>query len=419
MRHRIGRAEVALTELRASRDEVAVEVAARDSAERQLRQMQKMEAVGQLTGGIAHDFNNMLAVIMSAVSLTKKRLKAGNTDVDGLLDGAFDGAERAARLTQRLLAFSRQQPLDPQPISANKFVSGMTDLLERTLGETIIVETVLGGGLWRGHADPSQLENAILNLAVNARDAMPDGGRLTLETANVDLDDAYARANVEVKAGQYVMIAVTDTGSGMPPEVIERAFDPFYTTKPTGAGTGLGLSQVFGFVKQSGGHVKIYSELGQGTTVKVYLPRYFGAEEEAKAAPAPPPLDLSLPDGCGTILLVEDEPRLRELTATGLRDLGYMVIEASNGAHALTLLEAHSEIGCIFTDIVMPEMTGRQLVDEARKRRPEVRVLYTTGYTRNAVVHNGVLDPGVNFLPKPFTLENLGRKLREVLTAPA
>jgi signal transduction histidine kinase/CheY-like chemotaxis protein len=417
LRQSLTSAQTALSELRASRDEVALEAAARDSAERQVRQLQKMEAIGQLTGGVAHDFNNMLAVIMSAITLVKKRIKSGSGDVEGLLDGAYDGAERAARLTQRLLAFSRQQPLDPQAINPNTFVSGMTDLLVRTLGETIVVETVLGGGLWRTHADASQLENAILNLAVNARDAMPEGGKLTLETANVDLDDAYARANIDVKPGQYVMIAVTDTGCGMTAEVIERAFDPFYTTKPTGAGTGLGLSQVFGFVKQSGGNVKIYSEDGRGTSVKVYLPRYFGAEDEERRPAAPAPEIFQAPDGAGAILLVEDEPRLREVTAAGLRDLGYVVIEARGGAEALALLDAHPEIGCLFTDIVMPEMTGRQLADEAKRRRENLSVLYTTGYTRNAVVHNGVLDPGVNFIAKPFTIDNLARKLREVIAS--
>jgi signal transduction histidine kinase/CheY-like chemotaxis protein len=384
------------------------------AAEGKLRQIQKMEAVGQLTGGIAHDFNNMLSVILSAITLSRKRMKAGNYDINTMMDAAMDAAQRAAKLTARLLAFSRQQPLAPEPLDAGKFIGGMTELLQRTLGEHIQVETVLGAGLWRVHVDMSQLENAIINLAVNARDAMQKGGKLTLETANMSLDDAYARQHADVTAGQYVMIAVSDSGEGMAPDVVERAFDPFFTTKPVGVGTGLGLSQVFGFVKQSGGHVKIYSEVGSGTTVKVYLPRYFGDKPEAMRVSALPD-DLRNETASGVILVVEDEPRLREVGSTGLRDLGYTILEAPNGTEALKVLDANPAIQLLFTDIVMPDMTGRVLADEARRRRPDLKVLYTTGYTRNAVVHNGVLDHGVNFLPKPFTLEELARKVREVL----
>ncbi len=409
--------QVALANLLAAQEETQREIAARNQAESHLRQMQKMEAVGQLTGGVAHDFNNMLAVIMSAITLSRKRIAAGNPDVGKMMDAAMDAANRAAKLTARLLAFSRQTPLAPEPLDAGRFVSGMTDLLQRTLGEHIQVETVLGGGLWRVHVDVSQLENAILNLAVNARDAMADGGKLTLETGNVSLDDAYTRSNADVAPGQYVMIAVSDSGGGMTPEIAERAFDPFYTTKPVGSGTGLGLSQVFGFVKQSGGHVKIYSEVSRGTTVKIYLPRYFGDKPDAvRTAPIE---ELRTKDVCETILVVEDEHRLREVSTAGLRDLGYTILEAPNGTEALKLLDANPGINCLFTDIVMPDMTGRVLADEARRRRPDLRVLFTTGYTRNAVVHNGVLDPGVNFLPKPFTLEELARKVRDVLGKPA
>jgi signal transduction histidine kinase/ActR/RegA family two-component response regulator len=410
--------QATVVSLRQSQSEVTREIAARTEAESQLRQVHKMEAIGQLTGGVAHDFNNMLAVIMSSITLTRRRLDRGDSNIRPMLDAAMDAAGRASKLTARLLAFSRQQPLSPEPMDANKFLAGMTDLLQRSLGENAKVETVLAGGLWRICADASQLENAILNLAVNARDAVNGDGRVTLETANTSLDDAYARAHPDVVAGQYVMIAVSDTGAGMAPEIIERAFDPFFTTKPIGAGTGLGLSQVFGFVKQSGGNVKIYSEPGRGTTVKIYLPRYFGTAEEAEKTSIDP--DVARAQAAGEIILVvEDEPRLREMTCAGLRDLGYTVLEAPDGAEALKIVAARPDIQCLFTDIVMPGMTGRQLSDAARQQRPDLRVLYTTGYTRNAVVHNGVLDPGVNFLPKPFTLEQLALKLREVFSQPA
>lgn len=406
--------EAVVFSLRQSQDVVARESAARSAAEAQLRQVHKMEAIGQLTGGVAHDFNNMLAVIMSAITLSRKRLAKGDTNIAPMLDAATDAASRAAKLTSRLLAFSRQQPLAPEPLDANKFVTNITDLLQRTLGENIRIETVLASELWRISADSSQLENAILNLAVNARDAMKGDGKLTLETANVTLDDGYAGAHADVAAGQYVMIAVTDTGSGMTPEVIERAFDPFFTTKPLGSGTGLGLSQVFGFVKQSGGNVKIHSEQDRGTTVKIYLPRFLGEYTEVSR----PVIDMERlrpQDNNETILVVEDESRLREVTCMGLRDLGYNVLEAPDGAEALKVLATRPEIQCLFTDIVMPGMTGRQLADEALIQRPTLKVIYTTGYTRNAVVHNGVLDPSVNFLPKPFTLDQLALKLREVL----
>ena len=358
----------------------------------------------------------MLAVIMSSIALIRRRLEKGDSNIQPLLDAGMDASTRAARLTQRLLAFSRQQPLAPEPMDPNRFLSGLTELLQRSLGETIEIETVLGAGLWKVHADASQLENAILNLSVNARDAMKDGGKLTLETANVSLDDTYVRSHVDAPpAGQYVMIAVSDSGEGMRPEIIDRVFEPFFTTKPVGAGTGLGLSQVFGFVKQSGGHVRIYSELGRGTTVKVYLPRYFGDAKEA-ARSSFDPRAVEAQAVTETILVVEDEIRLRELTCAGLRELGYSVHEAANGTDALKLIDSLPTLHCLFTDIVMPDMTGRVLADEAVKRRPDLKVLYTTGYTRNAVVHNGVLDPGVNFLAKPFMLQDLAVKLRTVLS---
>jgi CheY-like chemotaxis protein len=334
------------------------------------------------------------------------------TNIDQYLTGAQEGGKRAAALTQRLLAFSRQQPLAPEAVDANKLVAGMSEMLRRTLGEAIRIETVLAGGLWRIHADPNELENALLNLAVNARDAMPEGGKLTIETANAHLDDRYVAAHTEVPAGQYVMLAVTDTGAGMTGDVAAKAFDPFFTTKKTGIGTGLGLSQVYGFVKQSGGHVKIYTEVNEGTTIKVYLPRYFGAAE-----PARPAIDRgSLPtnDGSVSILVVEDEEAVRRYSTDALRDLGYRVLEADGARQALDIIDAEPDIAILFTDVVMPDMNGRRLVEAALERRPALKVLFTTGYTRNAIVHNGMLDPGVVLLSKPFTLEELARKMAEL-----
>ncbi|WP_245892832.1 PAS domain-containing protein [Novosphingobium guangzhouense] len=391
---------------------VAEEVAERTRAEDALRQSQKMEAVGQLTGGIAHDFNNMLAVVVGSLDLLTRRMGEADPRARRYVDAAMDGARRAAQLTQRLLAFSRQQPLKPEALDANKLVAGMSDLLRHTLPD-IQPETVLAGGLWRTFADPNQLENVILNLAVNARDAMADGGKLTIETANCHLDVRYAAGHLGVPAGQYVMIAVSDTGSGMPEEVIAKAFDPFFTTKEVGRGTGLGLSQVYGFVKQSGGHVKIYSEVGQGTTVKVYLPRLMGAVEDVESAQT----DDALPMGESqeVILVVEDEPGVRQFSVDALSELGYRVLEADGAAAALKLIDAHPEIALMFTDVVMPEINGRKLADEARQRRPDLKVLFTTGYTRNAVVHNGVLDPGVHLIGKPFTVEELATAVRLVI----
>ncbi len=383
------------------------------AAQEALRQSQKMEAVGQLTGGIAHDFNNMLAVVIGSLDLLGRRLAGGDARAQRYLDAAGEAAKRGALLTQRLLAFSRQQPLQPKAIDANKLVAGMSDLLRHSIGADIRLETVLAGGLWRTHVDPNQLENIVLNLAVNARDAMPGGGRLTIETQNAHLDDRYAASNLAVRPGHYVLIAVTDTGSGMPAAVIEKAFDPFFTTKPVGKGTGLGLSQVYGFVKQSGGHVKIYSEPGEGTTIKIYLPRLTGAASvETVDGPA---ANLALGEEQEVILVVEDEPAVRQFSVDALAELGYRVLEAQGAAEALKLLEAHPDIILLFTDIVMPDTNGAALADEVRRRWPHVKVLFTTGYTRNAVVHNGILDAGVDLIGKPFTLEALSTKLRDVL----
>lgn len=391
---------------------VAEEVAERARAEEQLRQSQKMEAIGQLTGGIAHDFNNMLAVVIGALNLMQRRLKSGEADVARYVDAAMDGATRASSLTQRLLAFSRQQPLEPRALDINRLVTSMTELLTRTLGEHIQIETVSAARLWRTFADPVQLESAVLNLAVNARDAMPDGGRLTIETGNALVDDVVAR-DYGVPAGQYVLLAVSDTGVGMNADVMTQAFDPFFTTKEVGKGTGLGLSQVFGFVRQSGGQVKLYSEMGVGTTVKIYLPRHFGPEEESTVAQ----VDASTLTGTTAeiVLVVEDEERVRNYSVEALRELGYTVLTAPTPAAALQILESGAIVSLLFTDVVMPGMNGKQLADRAATLRPDLKVLFTTGYTRNAVVHNGVLDAGTAFLPKPFTVDQLAAKVRQVL----
>ncbi|WP_398491771.1 ATP-binding protein [Variovorax sp.] len=394
-------------------ERVKARTAELELAHERLHQSQKMEAVGQLTGGIAHDFNNMLAVVMGSLELLKRRMGDSDPRAQRYTESAMDGARRAAVLTQRLLAFSRQQPLRPEAIDANKLVAGMSDLLRRALGAEVQLETVLAGGLWRAHADPNQLENVILNLAVNARDAMPEGGRLTIETQNAHLDGHYASTHLGVPSGQYVMIAVTDTGMGMSEEVIAKAFDPFFTTKGVGKGTGLGLSQVYGFVKQTGGHVKIYSEVGHGTTVKVYLPRFAGAGEDGPDAERAD--EVPLGEMQEVVLVVEDEPAVRQFSVDALTELGYRVLEADGAAAALRQLEAHPEIALLFTDVVMPEVNGAKLAEEVRRRWPAVKILFTTGYTRNAVVHNGVLDAGVELIGKPFTLEALAVKVREVL----
>ena len=412
--------ETAYRELSAINAELVSQIASRAAAESQVRQMQKMEAVGQLTGGIAHDFNNMLAVVIGNLNLIQRRMaradsRIGDPKIPGFVDSALEGANRAATLTGRLLAFSRQQPLSPEPVEPNRLVSGMSDLLGRTLGETITVETVLGAGLWRTQADPTQLESALVNLAVNARDAMPAGGRLTIETANAYLDSDYAAAE-GAKPGQYIMVAVTDTGCGMTREVIDRALEPFFTTKPVGKGTGLGLSQVYGFVRQSGGHVKIYSEPGQGTTVKIYLPRLFAAE-----APAEPPRVAAgaAPGEQRKVLLVEDDERVRAFAEEALRDLGYVVVSTESAAEALARIDQEPDVDLLLTDVVMPDLNGRQLAEQILKLKPGLPVLYMTGFTRNAVVHNGMLDPGVNFMAKPFTVDQLAAKVREALETAA
>ena len=398
--------------LTAANQQLIEQVSRREAAESQLRQAQKMEALGQLTGGIAHDFNNMLGVIMGALDLVTRRIAKGDFGIQRFLDAATAASERAATLTQRLLAFARQQPLSPQPLDANQMIGNMSELLYSTLGEKIQIQTVKAAGLWIAHADSQQLENAILNIAINGRDAMPDGGKLTIETANSYLDEAYCRENPEIQPGQFAMVAITDTGSGMTPEVAARAFDPFFTTKATGKGTGLGLSQVYGFVKQSHGHIKVYSEPGAGTTVKIYLPRLIGDAEEIRRTIAGP---IQTGDRSEIILLVEDDSLMRRLTADALHELGYTVFDADSAANALATLDRVADVRLLFTDVVMPDINGRKLADEAVRRRPGLKVIFTTGYTANAVVHGGVLDKGVHFISKPFTLDQLATKVRTVL----
>jgi len=395
--------------LEAANRALRAESQTREAAEAQVRQMQKMEALGQLTGGVAHDFNNMLAIIIGGLDMARRRLREAPDKAEAYIVSALEGAERAATLTARLLAFARQQPLDPKALDVNRLIANLSDMLRRTLVEGVEIETVLAGGLWRANIDASQLENAILNLCVNARDAMAHGGRLTIETGNAYLDESYAKAHPEVAPGQYVLIAVTDTGDGMAEDVLSRVFEPFFTTKAPGRGTGLGLSQVFGFIKQSGGHVKIYSEPGDGTSVKLYLPRSAGEDTEA------PDVAEEAVMGAGeAILVVEDDEQVRRMSVEALRLLGYRVAEAASPEQALRVL-AETPVDLMFTDVVMPGMSGRVLADRAGEIRPGLKVLYTTGYTRNAVVHNGVLDRGVALLPKPFTLEQLSRKISQTL----
>ena len=383
-------------------------------AEEQMRQAQKMEAIGQLTGGVAHDFNNILTVISGNVETMQRQLDPNDQRLQRLAATAMRGVERATILTHRLLAFSRRQPLDPKPLDINRLIVGMSDLLARTIGEHIRVETVMSAGLWQISVDPNQLENAVLNLAVNARDAVLGLGNLTLETANTFLDEDYAAAHEEVRAGQYVMLAVSDTGQGMTQDVMRKAFEPFFTTKGIGEGTGLGLSQVYGFVKQSGGHIKIYSEPGEGTTVRLYFPRvrtaHSGEVQTREATTVPSARDTE------TILVVEDDEDVRAHSTDILRELGYLVFEAKEGDEALSLLATKPGIQLLFTDVGLPgPFNGRQLADEARKRCPELKILFTTGYARNAIVHHGRLDAGVNLIVKPFTYAALAARVRLAL----
>ena len=408
------RAEEALREFNATLEQqVAERTAELRRHEEALRQSQKMEAVGQLTGGIAHDFNDLLQVIIGNLEALQRSLPDNSPRLQRASNNAMAGAHRAAALTQRLLAFSRRQPLNPRPVDPNALVGSMSDLLHRTLGETISVETVRGAGAWRIEVDPTGLEAAILNLAVNARDAMPDGGQLTIETANAYLDEAYVRSHNEVTPGQYLVLSISDTGTGMDEATVAQAFEPFFTTKPVGQGTGLGLSQVYGFVKQSGGHLKIYSEIGHGTTIKIYLPRLESTEtEEIQHSPQ------IVPEGSSaeTILVVEDDHDVREQSVEALGELGYRVLQAADGPSALRLLKREAHVDLLFTDVVLPGgMTGAQVAQEARDVQPGLKVLFTTGYARNAIVHNGRLDPGVQLITKPYSFADLAAKIRDVL----
>jgi signal transduction histidine kinase len=398
--------------------ELRSEMERRERAEDTLRHVQKIEALGQLTGGIAHDFNNILQVILASLNAVLRRLERNGSVTSGnggdQIKAAIRSAERATGLTRQLLAFARRQPLAPETVDLNRLVQGMSELLRRTLGEIIEIETVLAGGLWPVSVDVSQLESAIINLAVNARDAMLGGGKLTIETANTFLDDSYANAHEEVRPGQYVVLAISDSGVGMSKEVLEQAFNPFFTTKEIGQGTGLGLSQVYGFIKQSGGHVKIYSEPGDGTTVKMYLPRLVADPDTTLVTKRNEAAAVG--NESEVILVVEDEEDVRATTVTMLRDLGYSVIEAADGPAALQRLADHDGVRLLFTDIGLPGgLTGRRLADQATALRPGMRVLYTTGYARNAVVHQGVLDPGVELLVKPFSYAALASRIRTLL----
>jgi signal transduction histidine kinase len=391
------------------------EITRRSAAEEALRQSQKLDAVGHLTGGVAHDFNNLLTIIIGNLEAAQHQLESwtdgGQLKLSRRLENAMHGAQRAATLTKRLLAFSRQQPLNPAVLDVNRVLNGLSDFLRRALGEDISLEIVGGGGVWPVEADAAELEAAMLNLAVNARDAMPEGGKLTIEASNSYLDESYCRQNADVRPGQYVQIAVTDTGAGMAKEVVERAFEPFFTTKQSGQGTGLGLSQVYGFVKQSGGHVKIYSEAGEGTTVRIYMPRFFG-----QATPAE---DVATAPGRGRsgecVLVVEDDADVRTYVVETLTSLGYDVLEAGGAEGALPLIDEHPTIQLLLTDVVMPGMNGRKLAEEAKRRRPNLKILYMTGYSRNAIMHQGRLDMGVDLVQKPVTSEQLARAVRKAL----
>ena len=388
----------------------AADVTARVRAEAGVRHAQKMEAVGHLTGGVAHDFNNLLQIISANLDLAQTDARADPKTAERL-QNAISAVERGSRLTAQLLAFARRQALEPRSINVGRLLQDMTDLLRRTIGERVEVESAAGGGLWNTLIDPGQLENAILNLAINARDAMPDGGKLTIEVANAFLDDTYAAQHVEVTPGQYVMVAISDTGTGMAPEVVARVFDPFFTTKPEGKGTGLGLSQVYGFVKQSGGHVKIYSELGQGTTVKLYLPRTRRPQEGLDPIAFIEPVG-----GTENILVVEDDAGVRAAAIDILNDLGYRALKAENAEQALAVLQSGANVDLLFTDVVMPgPINTREFVHRAQELRPSLKVLYTSGYTQNAIVHNGKLDDDAMLLSKPYRRDELARKLRTIL----
>ncbi|GAA0676892.1 PAS domain S-box-containing protein [Sphingomonas insulae] len=383
-------------------------------AEAHLRQAQKMEAVGQLTGGLAHDFNNMLTGISGAIEMMQVRIRQGRIgELERYSTAALGAARRAAALTHRLLAFSRRQTLDPKPTDINRLIDGLRDLIQRTVGPGVEVETVGAGGLWPAMVDPNQLENALLNLCINARDAMPDGGHITIETANRWLDERSAKER-DLEPGQYLSLCVTDTGTGMTPDVQARAFDPFYTTKPMGEGTGLGLSMIYGFARQSGGQVRIYSELGQGTTMCIYLPRHYGDAED-DAAPTTTTLPVAA-EGHHSVMVVDDEPTIRMLVVEILEEMGHTVLEAGDGAGAMRLLGTGAQVDLLITDVGLPgQMNGRQVADAAMALLPDLKVLFITGYAENAVIGNGPLAPNMALVTKPFAMDVIADRVRAIL----
>lgn len=404
-------ANLALRQLNRTLEErIAARTSELEQMHAQLHQSQKLEAIGQLTGGVAHDFNNILQVIISNQQMAQMELDANHSAHQYLQTASF-AADRGAKLSSQLLAFARRQPLQPRATNLGRLLRDMDELLRRALGQTVEIETVVGGGLWITSVDPHQLENAILNIAINARDAMSGEGKLTLELGNAMLDDHYVSSEVDVPAGQYVMLAISDTGAGMSPETMARAFEPFFTTKGEGKGTGLGLSMVFGFVKQSKGHIRVYSEVGSGTTIKIYLPRCDQAEEDITDMPIPQVLG-----GSETILVVEDDMAVQATAVNMLTGLGYRVLKANDGQSALVVLQSGIAIDLLFTDVVMPgPLRSPDLARQAKELHPNIEVLFTSGYTQNAIVHGGRLDPGVQLISKPYRREDLARKIRHML----
>ncbi|HVF93066.1 MAG TPA: ATP-binding protein [Sphingomonas sp.] len=413
------RAEDELAALNASLEQ-QVQQRTRDLlvAEEHLRQAQKMEAVGQLTGGLAHDFNNLLTGISGAIEMMQVRIAQGRLgDLDRYATAAQGATKRAAALTHRLLAFSRRQTLDPKPTDVNRLIHGMQELVQRTVGPEIEVEVVGAGGVWAAMVDPNQLENALLNLCINARDAMPDGGRITIETANKWLDERAARER-DLPPGQYLSLCVTDTGTGMPPEVQARAFDPFYTTKPMGEGTGLGLSMIYGFARQSGGQVRIYSEVGDGTTMCIYLPRHYGDAEQTADSRMATGLVGQADGNASTVLVVDDEPTIRMLVIEVLEELGHTVLEAGDGAAAMRVLNTGARIDLLVTDVGLPgQMNGRQVADAALTMLPDLKVLFITGYAENAVIGNGQLAPNMALVTKPFAMDVIAARITAMLAS--
>ncbi len=406
-----------LRELAEVNRRLLAEGAERGRIEDALRQSQKMEAVGQLTGGLAHDFNNLLTGIAGSLEMLQTRMAQGRLgDLERYIAAAQGASKRAAALTHRLLAFSRRQTLDPKAADINRLIAGMEELVRRTVGPAVAIEVVAAGGLWTTLVDPNQLENALLNLCINARDAMPDGGRLTIETGNKWMDDRAAKER-DLPSGQYLSLCVSDTGTGMPSDVIERAFEPFFTTKPIGQGTGLGLSMIYGFARQSGGQVRIYSEPAQGATVCLYLPRHLGEAGIAEAASEPPAPQRA--EQGETVLIVDDEPTVRMLVSEVLQDLGYTALEAADGASGLRALQSDTRIDLLITDVGLPGgMNGRQVADAGRILRPGLKVLFITGYAENAVVGHGHLEPGMRVLTKPFMMDVLARRIKDLIAEP-